>query len=78
MGLADCRGRDLGICQEACHPSLHFQEGTVLNTEVTFGGPQHIDPRLLAATRVLVAQSQEEVQVSGFVDGSTVIIVVGH
>ena len=38
-------------------------EGPEANTEVTFGGPQHIDARLLAGARILVAQSEEEVQV---------------
>eukprot|EP00955_Chlamydomonas_euryale_P079881 363353-Chlamydomonas_euryale.AAC.16 len=31
--------------------------------EVSFGGPQHVDARLLAAARVLMAKSQEEVAV---------------
>ena len=38
-------------------------EGPGSNTEVTFGGPQHIDPRLLAGARILVGQSEEDIQV---------------
>ena len=32
--------------------------------QVTFGGPQLVDARLLAAARILFAQSQAEVEVS--------------
>lgn len=43
--------------------------GSGANTEVTFGGPQHVDARLLAATRILCALSQEEVKVRGWALG---------
>eukprot|EP00798_Chlamydomonas_sp_ICE-L_P020881 gene20881-27724_t len=43
--------------------------GSSSNLEVTFGGPQHADPRLLAAARVLVARSEDDVRVS---------VIIGH
>mmetsp|Transcript_24988 Transcript_24988/g.54325 ORF Transcript_24988/g.54325 Transcript_24988/m.54325 type:complete len:401 (+) Transcript_24988:697-1899(+) len=37
-------------------------DGPGANLEVTLGGEQHVDPRLLAAARVLLAKSEAEIQ----------------
>jgi hypothetical protein len=38
-------------------------QGPRANLEVTLGGAHHVDPRLLAAARICVAQSQAEIEV---------------
>ena len=64
--VEDASGEPLELRPAAWQRDLLAQlklEGAAANTEVTFGGPQHIDTRLLAGARILVAQSEEEVQV---------------
>jgi hypothetical protein len=59
-------GGPLEIGVEKWRPCLLEQlglQGPKANPEVTLGGPQHVDTRLLAAARICVAQSQAEIEV---------------
>ncbi|GAX86280.1 hypothetical protein CEUSTIGMA_g13692.t1 [Chlamydomonas eustigma] len=58
-------GEALNINPTAWQNNLLMQlklAGPEADTEVTFGGPDHVDSRLLAAARILVAHEETEVQ----------------